>query len=897
MRYLNKISLLSISTAFAFLACESEKSPFDVSPNDSFDPKRSEQPYPQIAIPEGVDLESPTWKGIDLSPKPPVIPVSANEEKKSFVLKPGYSIDPVLSEPQIKEPAAIQFDGNGRMYVLELRTYMQDIDANGELMPTSRISRWEDKDNDGVYETGVVFLDSLVFPRFIVPFGPNTILSMESNEDHVYKFTDTDGDGKADKKELFASGLGRSGNVEHQTSFLTWAMDNWMYSTYNSKRIRWTADGVIQEPSGNPWGQWGVTQDNYGKLWFQDGAGGVPQGFQFPIAYGNFSVKGQWREGFRTPYSLVKLADFQPGMKEVNPDGSLNNVTGAAGSDVYRGDRLPKELVGQYFYGEPVGRIVRQVNTENEEGLTYIQNAYIESQSEFIQSTDPLFRPVDMATAPDGTMYIVDMYRGIIQEGNWTQDGSYLRTKIQQYQMDDVIGNGRIWRLTYEGMPRNTEKPRMYEETSAELIRHLENPNGWWRDQAQQLMILNQDKSIVPDLEKMAKTSSNELARIHAIWTLEGLNSLDLELVRALFKDANPKIRIAALRASETLYKYGEKSLAEDYKQMALDKDPNVAIQSLFSAFILKIDGVEELMASTMKSNPSKGVELVGTQILEKIAEAKEAASTKFEPAELALFTKGKTIFDSYCSTCHGPKGLGSPAGDGQLIAPAFSGSQRIQGHPEYAVKTLLHGLTGNLEGKEYEGVMIAMDMNDDDYIASVLSYIRNDFGNSASFVSPEYVAQIREETKDREGNYSFEELTSEVPKSLAPQDNWVVTASSTALQGVGSTKDPSYAFGFKGWKTETEQESGMWFQVELPDAHQLAEIQFNSGKDDFPISYTVSTSPNGNNWTEVGSGKGESGVNNLRWKSDDRVRFIRIQAKEKGGKPWAMKNLVLFAR
>src|SRR5690606_39748953 len=107
---------------------------------------------------------------------------SASEQMQTFVLKPGYKIKPILTEPQIKEPAAIQFDGNGRMYVLELRSYMQDIDANGELLPTSRISRWEDVDNDGIYETGVVFLDSLVFPRFVVPFGPNTILSMRSEE-------------------------------------------------------------------------------------------------------------------------------------------------------------------------------------------------------------------------------------------------------------------------------------------------------------------------------------------------------------------------------------------------------------------------------------------------------------------------------------------------------------------------------------------------------------------------------------------------------------------------------------------------------------------------------------------------------------------------------------------
>ncbi|WP_425638780.1 DUF7133 domain-containing protein [Algoriphagus yeomjeoni] len=897
MRISNKLILSCTVTLAIFSSCTPEKSPFDVSPADSMDPKRLEQPYPAISIPEDADMESPVWKGIDLSPQAPLIPVSANEELKSFILQPGYKLEPILSEPQIREPAAIQFDGNGRMYVLELRTYMQDIDATGELMPTSRISRWEDKDNDGVYETSVIFLDSLVFPRYVVPFGKNTILSMESNEDNVYKYTDTDGDGKADKKELFASGLGRSGNVEHQTSFLTWTLDNWMYSTYNSRRIRWTPDGVIQEPAGNPWGQWGVTQDNYGQTWFQDGAGGVPQGFQFPLVYGNFGVKGQYKDGFREPFSLVKLADFQPGMREAKADGSLNNVTGAAGNDVFRGDRLPADIQNKYFYGEPVGRIVRQVNTEKTDGLSYIQNPYREAQSEFIQSTDPLFRPVDIATAPDGTMYIVDMYRGIIQQGNWTQEGSYLRTKIQQYQMDDIAGNGRIWRLTYEGMERNKEKPKMLDETSAELVRHLSNPNGWWRDKAQQLIILNQDKSVVAELEKLVNTSDNELARIHALWTLEGLNALKLPMIKKLMKDESPQIRIQALRASESLYKYGEKSLAADYQEMIKDSSQDVALQALLSAYVLKIDQNEELIKSTLAENQSQGMQLVGTQLLERLAKEKELAATQFEPQQLALFTKGKTIFDSYCSTCHGAKGLGTPTGGGELIAPAFSGSQRLMGHPEYAVKTLLHGLNGALDGKEYEGVMIAMDSNDDEYIASVVSYIRNDFGNSGSFVSPEYVAQLRKETAEKEGTYEFDELVSEIPKALPLQDNWKISASSTALQGVGSTKDPSYAFTYKGWKTDGGQEPGMWFQVELPSAKHITEVQFDAGNKEFPIAYSVSTSPDGKAWTKVAEAKGNQGENTVQWKADGTSRFLKIESMEKGESPWAMKSLTLYAR
>ena len=129
-------------------------------------------------------------------------------------------------------------------------------------IPVGRISVHEDRDNDGVYETHKVFVDHLIFPRFVLPFGANAILTKESNSDDVWKFTDTNGDGTSDKKELFTSGLGRLLNVEHQESGFTWGLDNWIYSTINSARVRWTpgrrpagADGIERRPVGDDPGQ------------------------------------------------------------------------------------------------------------------------------------------------------------------------------------------------------------------------------------------------------------------------------------------------------------------------------------------------------------------------------------------------------------------------------------------------------------------------------------------------------------------------------------------------------------------------------------------------------------------------------------------------------------------
>src|SRR5215217_8309676 len=234
--------------------------------------------------------DDPINADVDWSPKPPLLAKTPEDQLKLFLLPPGYRLELVLADPIIQEPTAIAFDGNGRMFVVEDRSYMLDLDMTGQLDPISRISMHVDTDNDGVYDKHTVFVDNLVFPRFVTPFGPNTILTKESNAQEVWKYTDTNGDGVADKKELFDTGYGRLANIEGQEAFLTWTLDNWLYSTYNAFRARWTPHGVIKEPTGSNRGEWGVTQDNDGKMWFESGAPGVPVSFQFPIVYGNFTV-------------------------------------------------------------------------------------------------------------------------------------------------------------------------------------------------------------------------------------------------------------------------------------------------------------------------------------------------------------------------------------------------------------------------------------------------------------------------------------------------------------------------------------------------------------------------------------------------------------------------------
>src|SRR5262245_37034043 len=194
--------------------------------------------------PRGPQPHDPATGNVDFAKKAAVPALTPDQELTKFILQPGYHLELVLSDPIIQEPTAIAFDGNGRMFVLEDRGYMQDADATGEHDPIGRVSLHVDTDGDGKYDKHTVFVDNLVFPRFLLPFGPNALLTKESHSQEVWKYTDTNGDGVADKKELFDTGYGRYGNVEHEESFMTVGLDNWLYSTVNAFRSRWTPHGV-----------------------------------------------------------------------------------------------------------------------------------------------------------------------------------------------------------------------------------------------------------------------------------------------------------------------------------------------------------------------------------------------------------------------------------------------------------------------------------------------------------------------------------------------------------------------------------------------------------------------------------------------------------------------------
>jgi outer membrane protein assembly factor BamA/mono/diheme cytochrome c family protein len=495
-------------------------------------------------------------------------------------------------------------------------------------------------------------------------------------------------------------------------------------------------------------------------------------------------------------------------------------------------------LQNEYVYGEQVARILRRVHPENKEGITTIRNFY--DGNEFIKSTDPLFRPVDQATAPDGTLYIADMYHGIIQESTWSGPGTYLRKRIEQYDLDKAIHHGRVWRLVYDGvkrdrsdaLDRDATMPRMNDETPAQLVTHLGHPNGWWRDTAQQLLVLKQDKSIVPTLQNMLKTSTNLLERFHVMWTLEGLGALDAATVRQQMEDKEPRMRIQAIRASETLYKAGDRSFAEDYKRLTNDPSVDVDVQAMLTINRWKVPGATDTIKAVADRNKARGIQLVATTVLnppDPNAAGRgfgggRGGGPAFSAADRALIDKGGQIYTELCVACHGADALGEvkPGASGTM-APALSGAPRVNGHRDYITKVVLYGLNGPVDGKTYSELMIPMGTNPDDWVASVASYVRTSFGNAGGLVTAADVKRVRAEVGTRKIPWTMTELVSSLPTPMAPDiSTWKVSASHNPAAATG-------ALSLTGWSSQAAQAPGMWFQVELPQAATIAEIQFTS--------------------------------------------------------------------
>jgi len=520
----------------------------------------------------------------------PSPPLSPSQALQSFQLAdPDLEIQLVAAEPLVQDPVAISFDEAGRLWVVEMIGFMRDIDGTGEKDPVGRVSVLFDNDGDGQMDKSIIFLDSLVLPRAISVVNGGALVAENIP---LWFAEDTDGDFKADTKTLIDPTYGGQGMPEHSANALWRGMDNWYYNAKSKSRYRKINSKWIKEETEFR-GQWGICHDNAGRLfynynWSQLHADLVPpNALQRNKHHKSSSGIDHGLTLDRKIYPIRSNTavnrGYVPGT--LDEEGKLLEFASACGPLIYRGDVLPDSYLGNAFVCEPTGNLIKR-NSVLEDGFMLSASGVYENR-EFLASTDERFRPISLASGPDGALYVVDMYKGIIQHGPYMTD--YLREVTLNRKLDKPINMGRIWRITSK--KNTTEKAEDLSKLEpVELVKLLKHPNGWTRDMAQRLLVESSDLTIVPELENML-ASENPLGQLHALWTLEGLGNTDSKPYLSALHAADAKVAQAALRLSVGILDKQPQVLKE-IQQFILDAyddaDPIFQMQMVLTSDLLE---------------------------------------------------------------------------------------------------------------------------------------------------------------------------------------------------------------------------------------------------------------------------------------------------------------------
>ncbi len=521
----------------------------------------------------------PNW------PTPEPVPfLSAEDAIKTMKLADdNLKVEVVASEPMIEHPIIMTFDPEGRAWVVEMRSYMPNPEGEGENKPTGRISVLEDTDGDGRMDKCTVFLDNLVLPRAVACVRGGVIVAEPPN---LLFCRDTNGDGKCDEKTIIAKDYGVGGNPEHQPNGLMYGLDNWIYSANYENRIRWVNgtwifDRVLE------FGQWGITQDNFGHLFHDNNtdqlrASVVPP--QYVLRNPRYRAAGANEQVIKdqTVWPLHDTAVDRGYLHNImRDDGTLRNFTAACSPWLYRGGLFGSAFESNAFVCEPAANLIkRDIVSETPEAELTAKNAY--DGKEFLASTYERFRPVSLCTGPDGALYIVDMNHGLLQHKAYLT--TYCKDQYLARKLDEHMDTGRIYRIVPKGF-KPPATPNLSKATTPQLVATIENPNAWWRETAQRLIVEHDDYKAIPLLKKLAADTSKDVVyRLQALWTIEGFGIDNTPALRLALQDKEPKIRAAAIRISERpLYSPRRADILDDVMKLANDRDPEVRRQFALS--------------------------------------------------------------------------------------------------------------------------------------------------------------------------------------------------------------------------------------------------------------------------------------------------------------------------
>ena len=315
-------------------------------------------------------------------------------------------------------------------------------------------------------------------------------------------------------------------------------------------------------------------------------------------------------------------------------------MTAACGPEVYSGDRLPAELYGNVFVAEPTANFVRRIVVTDDGTTLRARSAY--DKAEFLGSTDERFRPVAFSTAPDGTLMIVDFYRGVIQDRSSTT--VYLKDYIQKRNLDNPmgVGMGRIWRIMHTTTERDTTRPQLSRASPAQLVQALSHPNGWWRDTAQRLLVERGSTTVTTQLKALATGNALPRAKVKALWVLDGNDSIDVATLTTALADPSRDVRMNAVRIAERWLADVNHPIHAAVLRLIDDPDWNVRQQLAASLGAMAAEPKATALASLLQKHANDPVVMDaavsgmrGTEmaVLEKLLQTSASQSSNAETA------------------------------------------------------------------------------------------------------------------------------------------------------------------------------------------------------------------------------------------------------------------------
>ncbi len=729
---------------------------------------------------------------------PPSPFLNKEEALKTFQIADGFVLENI-AEKSVHQPVSLSFDADGRAWVVEMTNYMLDAASTDENAPVGRIKVLEDTNGDGQLDKTSIFLDKLILPRACAVTSDGLLYA---HKDQLYFIKRGGENGITPEGEpiLVDKDYALGGNAEHKANGLLLGRDNWYYNAKSDNRYRRIHGKWVKEKTAFR-GQWGIAQDDAGRLYHNANSKTLNGDSTRPNL---FRHHPQYTPKHSISTALVSNNVYpirmNPGVNRayqgnmLNESGKLIKCTAAAGMGIYRGENFPKEFYGSAFVSIPCGNLIKAVSLDHSDP-SKPKGSFPFKEKEFIASTDEWFRPVNIYTAPDGTLWVIDMYMGLIQHTTYMT--TYLRKQYISRGLDKPKpNNGRIYRVRYEGN-KVSEVPKLSSATVAQLQENLSHVNGTVRDTAQRLIVERITSSTgTEDYKEWNKLNTkpiyNDLALLHAIWAYESMKWIPNHLIEQALDSDNIDLVNSALELAH----YSSKSEAQKiigYKPtsktvlsyvFALGKiatsESHAKAISVIKAKKKEADKLEAVYTSGLGTKVGEVIALKlpmeksltnmlnnADKYADKYAGEKVVKGPPVPADQKKRYKHGKSLYlgIAACSGCHGLEGQGQAG-----IFPPLAESEWVNGNPDVLAKVILHGLEGPIKvnGEEYKGEQAMpaykerTDLTDED-LASLMTYIRYMKGNKGGVVKADHVKKIKEATKDRAGSYTEEELRKEI--------------------------------------------------------------------------------------------------------------------------------------